>query len=160
VWKGRYSQRIFTLLAVGLALFQTVYFFGPHMKTYYRQLQGQIMACGDIDDAIIRADNLPPGTRIHLISAIPCDTDALAAWLNFAGTNLIIDYVRPADVTPAYMRTLSAIHPHAFLVKSADSDALDIVDNFMELSPPRLSDGHVPPNMEFALYDANWRSDP
>lgn len=129
---------------------QVWYYFGPHLQAY----QSQARPRRDIQDAVLRSVDFPVNTRIHIISDPLDDRFYGNEMLGFFAPGLLLDVVRPQDITEEYILALTWGVDHAFYFAPTDVDLLRFLQKYLYLEGPQLSPYPMPPRKQYVLYYA------
>lgn len=133
---------------VGLAVIQAVYYFGPHLETYNRQLRPH----PDAQDALFRAVGLPDGTQITIIGRNVPQADLLNGMMGYLDDGKPVAARAPAEVTAAYVAGLPEDVRHAFFIEREDVTTLNALRQRFALAGPYASPFELPPEKQFMLY--------
>jgi 4-amino-4-deoxy-L-arabinose transferase-like glycosyltransferase len=147
-------------LASALAVGQTAYYFGPHLKAY-NDVARYSRSYFDGQDAAFRSTSFPRGTHIHLISRSWYATlnDDITI-LNFLADGLHMDSVWSRELTDEYLESLADFRDHAFFVEPEDRRTLRMLQEHFYLLPAQESSFNVPVGREFILYYAPFWQQP
>ncbi len=156
---ARHLRRAALALAACAAVYQGVYYWGPHLEMYNRQLRIH-HGFPDGYDAIFRAVEFPRGTHVHIISASPfsqMDAQGLADYLRDPGW-LVVDTRTPSEAYSLYLRGLPCGVDHAFFIAPDDMRTLAKLHRFFYLRPPAYSPNSdiIPDERELVLYYAPY----
>lgn len=143
-------------LAVGIG--QTAYYFGPHLALYNVQIRDAIWRCGDAEDAVLRAAELPPETISYIISAERCDPDRAWQFLNFLTGRISVHTLTPDTLTRDTLDSMPLDVDKAFFIEPGDSATLEQLDSYFYLDPPQFSPYARPEYRMFTLYLARGES--
>lgn len=143
-------------LAIGLAVVQVWYYFGPHLDAY----QVQSRPRRDVQDAALRSVDFPPGTRIHVISDPVEDGGYGNEMLAFFADGLVMGSLSPDDVNRDFIYGLKTGVDHAFFLEPGDFETLNRLRAHLQLEGPFLSDYPMPPRTQFILYYAPYILNP
>ncbi|HEX2906810.1 MAG TPA: glycosyltransferase family 39 protein [Phototrophicaceae bacterium] len=123
---------------VACCLIQVIYYFGPHLDTFNRQIRPDRR---DAYDAILRTADLPPGTRIYLVQPPPTMTETYArTFLRYVAPDLEIYFVD--DVRGLDWEQLAG--PVAFFVPRDAAETIALLNQHFDLQPPQDTPYFVP----------------
>jgi 4-amino-4-deoxy-L-arabinose transferase-like glycosyltransferase len=151
-WPGRARSALLVLIALGMAIGQGVYYFGTHIANFTAEVQQQ--SAHDVEDALLRSADFPPGTEIWLIGDGPMmdQADAQRA-ANFFGDDLTIVESAPYDVTAVELVMIPRDRDLAFFFAPTDRRTLDklmaVFGPHVLLHTPYQD---VPPDKAFVLF--------
>ena len=152
IWSTRRFLRVQTALvilsAVVIAVAQGAYYFGPFLDLFEREVRLHIMA--DAEDALLRSQEFPPGTQIHLIADLILPEGDAQRFMNFLAGDLTVTVMAPEQVTEAYLRGLPRDVDHAFFFAPYTMSTLPLVTVF-GTQPVRHSPYDVPDDKALAL---------
>ncbi|MCL4238562.1 MAG: glycosyltransferase family 39 protein [Anaerolineae bacterium] len=97
-WPGAAQTALALILALALALPGAAYYFGPFLETFNVEVRQHVAY--DVEDALLRVTDSPPGTRIYLLvdgPALP-QSDAQRL-LNFVADDLQVFVSAPDEFT-------------------------------------------------------------
>ena len=137
-------------IVLAMAVVQTVYYFGPHLQGYNRQIR----PTADFEDALFRSADFPPGTRIHLITSQTLDQSYLYGVLGFVTDSGSLSVLTPQQVTPDYLAKLPHGVDQAFYVEPGDTTSPELLAQYFRLDPPQYSPYNLPRDKQFILYYA------
>jgi hypothetical protein len=142
LWPGAGWRRLkillLALLVGGLAVYQADYYFNHHLPLYRDQIR-RSWPHRDGQDAVFRSLSFPPGTRIHLISAVPPDEGYTNGVLKFFRDDLELESVEPGAVTRHWIAQLEPGVDHAFYVEPGHEAAVELLDTYFYLLPVQFS---------------------
>jgi 4-amino-4-deoxy-L-arabinose transferase-like glycosyltransferase len=151
-WLKGARSALLVLIALGMAIGQGVYYFGTHIANFTAEVQQHV--AHDVEDALLRSADFPPGTEIWLIGDGPMmdQADAQRA-ANFFGDDLTIVESAPVDVTAAELMAIPRDRDLAFFFAPTDRRTLD---KLMAVFGPRVLQHtpytDVPPDKAFVLF--------
>jgi hypothetical protein len=140
-------------LVIALMAGQIGYYFDPHIDLFNRQLRA-VKPYLDGEDALFRSVNFPPGTQIHLISAVVFDPNYAATMLTFLADDLEVETRSPLEVTTDYLWGLSRSVDHAFFVEPDDTATVAILRLYFDLEPPQYTTYNIARDKQYVLYYA------
>lgn len=127
-------------------IIQVVYYFGPHLDVFNRQIRS---GSRDAYDAILRAADLPPDTQIYLIQPPDTMTEMYAkTFLRYLADDLQIHFVEDArrlDWTALQGQR------SAFFVPVSDTGSVGVLSAHVELAPPQHTPYQIPTE-SYVLY--------
>ncbi|MDX1994188.1 MAG: glycosyltransferase family 39 protein [bacterium] len=143
---------VLVTVAVLIAAGQTTYYFRDHLPVYNRAAAIN----NALDDVFFRAVTLPRGTRVHFITSAIIPQFNITSYLRYRGrlNDLVIEVVRPQDVTVAYLENLAPNIPRAFFIAATDDETPARLRAFLRLEPPLDSPYDLPPEQQYWLYYA------
>lgn len=136
---------------VFFALVQVIYYFGPHLETYNRQLR----PFPDAQDALFRAVGLPDNTQVTVIGRNVPAASLLNGIMGYLDDGKLVAVRAPADVTAEYVVGLSDDVPRAFFVERDDVTTVSTLRSRFTLAGPFASPFNLPPEKQFMLYFYN-----
>ncbi len=151
-WPEGARSALLVLIALGMAVGQGVYYFGTHLANFTTEVRLQV--AHDVEDALLRSADFPPGTEIWLIGDGPMmgQSDAQRV-ANFFGDDLVIVESAPADVKAAELVAIPRDRDLAFFFAPTDRRTLD---KLMAVFGPRVllhtPYQDVPPEKAFVLF--------
>jgi 4-amino-4-deoxy-L-arabinose transferase-like glycosyltransferase len=151
-WPGSVRSALLVMIALGIAIGQGVYYFGTHIANFTAELQQHV--AHDVEDALLRSADFPPGTEIWLIGDGPMmdQADAQRA-ANYFGDDLTIVESAPVDVTAVELMAIPRDRDLAFFFAPMDRRTLD---KLMAVFGPRVLQHTpytgVPPDKAFVLF--------
>jgi hypothetical protein len=149
-WPGR--SALLVLIGLGMAIGQGVYYFGTHLANLTAEVQQHV--AHDVEDALLRSADFPPGTEIWLIGDGPMmDQEDAQRAANFFGDDHMITESTPADLKAAQLVTIPRDRDLAFFFAPTDRRTLD---KLMAVFGPRVllhtPYKDVPPGKAFVLF--------
>lgn len=144
----RTQTALTVLAAAAIAVAQGAYYFGPFLDLFEREVRLHVMA--DAEDALLRSQDFPPGTQIHLIADQILPEGDAQRFMNFLADDLTVTVTSPNKVTEAYLRGLPRDVDHAFFFAPHTMSALPLVAVF-GAQPVRVSPYDVPDEKALAL---------
>jgi hypothetical protein len=138
-------------LSIVLATAQTVFYFRDQVPFFVQELQQE-----DWNDAFFRMVDLPPGTHVHFIMDAPMWDINITAFVGYTRLNLVVDVLRPAQVTQTYLKKISAdpATQHVFFIGSGKEDVLAHLGDYFTLAAPQFSSSSTPRQYQLGLYKA------
>ena len=150
-WPVRAQTTLIVALAVVIAVWQALFYFGPFLKGF--NIEAREYMDLDADDALLRAATLPPGTSIYLIGdKILAQSDA-QNFLSYLADGLIVQEFPPGAVTDEMLAALPRNTTRAFFV--GRNDVFTFARLYAAFGPRFLqytSNPDVPLEKQFALY--------
>ena len=144
-------------LLIAVSAGQVAYYFGAHLPHVNRDAR-EIRAYADPDDAILRAADLPPNTRVYLITET----------VNFPDGHprRLLDYVTRGDGPLLFLRAQSDDtytetlftqpapgYNHAYFIESTNKPLIDaLLAAQPDVRPSFSPDPRVPLHLQFALF--------
>lgn len=146
-------KRAFYGLAIVLALSQLVYYFGPHLALYNRQIREY----NDFNDVVVRSLSFAPDVQIHII---PWHINSTSDWqievmYRYFGRKFTWDIVQNDQFTDDYLEKLPRDVDHAFFVLPGDQATTDRIRQHFVASPPQPSPNNVPLDRQYYLIYAS-----
>jgi len=122
IWPWRGQAAIVLALAGIIAGGQGVYYFGPFLDLFNREVRANVAY--DVDDAMLRARHFPPGTQIYVVAdhVLP-ETDAQRL-LNFLADHLTVLVIPPDQFATIPLAELSRQVDYAFFVAPGDGQTI------------------------------------
>jgi hypothetical protein len=137
----RAGRAVVPLVAVGIALWQVVYYFGPFRVEYAVSLRAG-HAAPDPQDAVLRVAELPTGDQLQVIIVTRTGQDLwVARALNgfLSRTPYPLEVVDSNLFTPDYLAALPRDRGYAFFLEPADSDSYRRLAEAFPLGSPLYS---------------------
>lgn len=142
-----------------LCLAQVGYYFAAHIPTHNQQLRAAPQHA-DVDDALLRAAELPPQTQIIVITTRwrlePSYVPRLMRYLTDAPPGLSrAQALLQIEITPAYLALLPKDVPYAFFIEPEDTTTPALLARYFALqTPDGLASPYadLPRNRQFRLY--------
>lgn len=150
----RYPSWARNLLLMSIGVFfgiaQVIYYFGPHLETYNRQLRPFY----DSEDAMFRAAALPSGTQVHVFTDY-APTDAyLSGVLGFLSDGFTVSARALDDIDATYLAGLPRTLNQAFFLEPEDGTTLGLLQTQFTLEGPFASPYNIAPGKQLLLYFA------
>jgi hypothetical protein len=134
-------------LVIPCAIGQMLYYFGPHLASYNRQIRQGM----DEEDALFRSTQFPPGTQVVIVTSDPTITEDYAQTLmNFLADGLEVNLLE--ELTPAALAQLSPDRDHAFFIAPDDQRTIDALRAYYNVEPAQGSPYPIPPEQAYLLY--------
>jgi 4-amino-4-deoxy-L-arabinose transferase-like glycosyltransferase len=146
------STLVMGALAFTISLSQVMYYFGPHLALYNVQIRDAIWHCGDAEDAVMRAAELPPETISYIISAERCDPDRAWQFLNFLTSSPAVYTLTPDMLTHDMLDSMPLDVDKAFFIEPGDRATFEQLRAYFNLDPPQFSPYAKPEYRMFTLY--------
>jgi hypothetical protein len=127
---------------------QTLYYFGPHLETYNRQIRPFY----DSEDAVFRAASLPDETMVHIISDITPTESYLGGLMGYLGQGKVVRVLPIAAVSEIYLHTLPRTMHLAFFIQPNDGVTLGLLRRAFDLKGPFSSPYGVDPTKQLLLF--------
>jgi 4-amino-4-deoxy-L-arabinose transferase-like glycosyltransferase len=146
--QSAWLQRVIMLGIMALIAYQPVYYFGPHLHLFNRQLR----PFKDGQDVMYRAVDFPPGTHVYVLGTelmFPPHVTILQA---FWETDLNFYHVHPLELLLLDIHRLPRDADLAFFVEEDDRDTLQHLARVFDLDGPQYSPYNVPREKQFVLY--------
>jgi 4-amino-4-deoxy-L-arabinose transferase-like glycosyltransferase len=135
------------VLVIICAIGQMLYYFGPHLASYNRQIRQGM----DAEDALFRSAQFPPGTQVLIVTSDPTITEAYAqTLLQFLADGLEVKLL--TELTPAALARLSPDRDHAFFIAPGDQHSIDALTGYFDAQPAQSSPYPIPPEQAYLLY--------
>lgn len=149
-WPDAVAQGIGMVFAVAVALLGAVYYFGPFLDTFNVEVREHVHY--DVDDAMLRAADFSPGTRIYVLTdeAVLPEIDAQRL-LSFLADDLEV-FIYPPDVLVDDLPTLPRDGDLAFFVEPGDRATLRRLSEVYGIYPVQRSPFYVPGNKALLLF--------
>ncbi len=142
-----------------IAVYQTWYFFGPHLDYFNVQVR-DAKGYRDGIDVAERALDLPGNTQIYIVGKPDSDQNVPRDWLNF-----LVRDGDPARFFPLLSVTTDVISPkylldlphgvnYAFFIAANEDNTMKLILNtFPNVSPAQFApDPYLPANKEYVLF--------
>jgi 4-amino-4-deoxy-L-arabinose transferase-like glycosyltransferase len=129
---GRRNIKIMLAAAVMIAAGQVGYYFADHLPAYKAQLLGRWRQ-PVTDDAILRAVELPAGTRVHFVNDPREDLGAMTSALHFFNDQLEVKTLLPDEIDLTYLLNLPTGRGHAFFLDPDDARTLYFLHDYFEI---------------------------
>ena len=143
-----------SVFACLIAIIQTAYYFGPHLAQFNAQLR-DLKPYRDGVEAVLRAAEFPPGTRLVIIDRPKNDALVLQNWLDYvAPGQMQIRVLDSAEVDDALLASWPHDAPYAFFLPPGDAATLARVRRHFALQPPGYSPYNIPARHAYVLYFA------
>lgn len=144
---------VLALLAIGLAVIQTHYYFNIHLPIYNQQFRDS-WGHRDAHDALLRSLDFPTDTQIHIISdEYAPDEFYMRGVLQYMANGYLLDTMTNEEFTVEYAEELPKDVDHAFFVDPRMEPVLNLLRlNFGTLPMPLESPFDTPPEKQFLLY--------
>ncbi|MBZ0295946.1 MAG: glycosyltransferase family 39 protein [Anaerolineae bacterium] len=153
--RGQRAQVLLVVLAVGLAVFQTVFYFAYHLPLYNEQFRSN-WGHPDAEDAVLRSVDFPAKTRIQIISLAAPEESFLQGMMYFMNEDLTVVTTSRADFDAEYIADLPMRVDFAFYVDQDDQQTVELLRRYFYLLPPEMSPYDVPLAHQFVLYYAPY----
>ena len=157
LWPDRLRPRarsvVLALLVIAVAAGQAWYYFEVHAPVFNIEFR-ETKRDRDLDDALLRSVDFPPGTQIHMISAVRCDPQYATQAIQYLADDLDVDTLTPRDLSADYLSHLPRTVDHAFFLEPGDQDTLEFLGLYFLLDPPAYTSYDIPPDKQFVLYYA------
>jgi len=150
---GNSLGTLYFVLCTVLALYQIVYYFGPHLATFdanFRETRPNY----DIEDAVYRALDYPPGTGVHIISRGKFDVGYGTKFAAFFRDDLPTDGYVSANLNPDILAALPRSVDHLFFFEPLDIETLTLLQSTFKsaLEGPFFSPYNVAPERQFVMF--------
>jgi hypothetical protein len=150
--RGRQNV-VMAVAGIGLAIVQVNYYFGTHVPEYI-QASPEIAY---IDDARIRAAELPDDTHVHIISDTSTFLTDSVAYLKFRDRwddGVFIEVMRPQDFNNDYMQSLLSARNYAVFVSPSSQTIINRLQTFFgdKLPEPQISPVKSPLDGYYLMY--------
>jgi hypothetical protein len=150
--RGRQNV-VMAVAGIGLAIVQVNYYFGTHVPEYI-QASPEIAY---IDDARIRAADLPDDTHVHIISDTSTFLTDSVAYLKFRDRwddGVFIEVMSPQDFNNDYMQSLLSARNYAFFVSPDSQTIINRLQTFFgdKLPEPQISSIESPLDGYYLMY--------
>jgi dolichyl-phosphate-mannose-protein mannosyltransferase len=145
---GKYLAAGVYFLVVVFAAAQTLYYFGPHLQTYNRQIRPSY----DSEDALFRAASLPGPTLVQIISDSTSTESYLGGLMGYLGEYKVVKVLPPASVSETYLKTLPRSLHLAFFIQPKDGVTLSMLRRTFDLQGPFSSPYDVAPAKQLLLF--------
>ncbi len=150
----RYPNWARALLLGSIGMFfgvaQVIYYFGPHLETYNRQIRPFY----DNEDAMFRAAALPSGTQVHVFSDYASTDAYLSGVLGFLADGFTVSARALNTIDSTYLSGLPPTLNHAFFLEPDDGATLALLQTQFTLEGPFASPYNVAPEKQLLLYFA------
>jgi 4-amino-4-deoxy-L-arabinose transferase-like glycosyltransferase len=140
-------------LVIAACAGQAWYYFDVHVPLFNVQYR-EAKRDRDLDDALFRSVGFPPGTQVHVISAVRCDPRYATQALQFLADGLDVDTLTPRDLSLEYLWDLPRTVDHAFFIEPDDETTLKLLRLFFALDLPAYTSYDIPADKQFVLYYA------
>jgi len=135
-------------LALALAVPQLVYYFGPHLDLYNRQIREY----HDHQDVLYRAAQFPPGTFVHIISGDLVWTPHLETLKRFWNLDIAFRALSSDEFIREGLSDLPSGRDHAFFIEPGNIAAMNLLRQRLNLEgPPQWSPYNVPRERQYVL---------
>ncbi len=142
-----------------IAVYQTWYFFGPHLDYFNVQVRDS-KGYRDGIDVAERALDLPGNTQIYIIGKPDSDQNVPRDWLNFLDRDgdparfFPLLSVTTDTISPKYLLDLPHGVNYAFYVAANEENTMRLILNtFPNVSPAQFaSDPYIPADKEYVLF--------
>jgi 4-amino-4-deoxy-L-arabinose transferase-like glycosyltransferase len=153
VWMAQKANLFAIAIAAIFAIVQISYYFGPHLDGYVPAFLNN-RPFDDLDDAVLRALEFPPDTKIHLISAAEIiDLGYGQNLMAFFADNRLVNTERANAFNEDYLVRQSRLIDQAYFVERDDpASAQVILDYYGDIQPQYTSDPRIPFDKQFVLY--------
>jgi len=164
LWPQRFAERLQTGAVAAAAVIimagQAWFYFGPFLDYFHVEVHES--PTSDVDDAILRSKNFPPGTHIHIVAeGIMMAADDAQRFADFLADDLTVEIIPPDDITLETLLKLPRDVDHAFYVLPHDAPVLVELNKTFGLETVELSPfENVPDDKELWLYYVPAPSDP
>jgi 4-amino-4-deoxy-L-arabinose transferase-like glycosyltransferase len=157
---GRVPVVVMGLLVGGFSITQINYYFRTHLPGYEAEFR-QLRPGRDLDDAVLRASQLPPWTQVHIVTEWP-EVDLYyrdqvvltSAYFVNEKDHISIDILGQQDLTLPYLHPfLKSGVNQAFFVAPGDATSLQTIQEFFFLPegvPSPYPD--IAPEEQYLLY--------
>ncbi len=139
-----YRTALVGLVAI-LAVGQAIYYFGPHLSYFNWQFRAARPVL-DVDDAVLRAAELPAGTHVILIPSYYFDLGYAGEFLHFLTPDKQLTTIMNIDLTEDWLRDLPAGVDYAFFIDPQDHTTYQLIDRVFHLEAPVYSPHAVVPD--------------
>lgn len=142
-------KRAFYNLTILLALSQLVYYFGPQLSLYNRQIREY----NDFNDVTFRSLSFASDVQIHII---PWHINTTSDWqievmYRYFGREFTWDIVQNDQFNDDYLEKLPRDVDHAFFVLPGDQPTTDRIRQHFVASSPQPSPNNVPLDKQYYL---------
>jgi 4-amino-4-deoxy-L-arabinose transferase-like glycosyltransferase len=151
--RSRARSAVLALLVIAIAAGQVWYYFEVHVPVFNVELR-ETKRDRDLDDALLRAVDFPPGTQIHMISAVRCNPQYATQAIQYLAEDLEVDTLTQRDLSADYLSHLPHTVDHAFFLEPGDQDTLEFLELYFLLNPPAYTSYDIPADKQFVLYYA------
>ncbi len=150
-WPARAQTGLVAALAVFVAAWQVLFYFGPFLRTFNAEARDYLDL--DADDALLRAAALPPGTPIYLVGdKIQAQSDA-QNFLSYLADGLIVQTFTPSAINQDMLAALPRDKTLAFFVGREDLTTFGrLLAAFGRQDLHYTTNPDVPVDKQFVLY--------
>ncbi|MBZ0278182.1 MAG: hypothetical protein K8I60_18695, partial [Anaerolineae bacterium] len=156
LFTGIRPARLMILVALGLAIIQTWYYFGPYLPVYNTQIR---LARGDPDgyDAAIRSAEFLPGTLIYIISPVAPSQLEVNELMTFLRSDLRVITLPSSSFTPVYLaKSVPCGRDIAFFALPDDQPTVDTINRYFYIRSTETTPyTDIPPGEALTLYYAS-----
>jgi 4-amino-4-deoxy-L-arabinose transferase-like glycosyltransferase len=145
--RHRIERYAVVILVSVLGSAQIVYYFGPHLALYNRQIRPE---AHDQQDIVFRARDFRPGTKVYLVTDDPDIFAPVPIFLSqFWGLNIELVFTTPENFAAGAM--IWGGTDYAFFVENDDRATLALLHERFGLKDGTFSPYNVPPDKQYML---------
>jgi hypothetical protein len=154
VWPARWPQRFLTGLMLALAgvvvIGQGGYYFGGFLDRFNHEVRAAVLY--DVDDAMLRSTDFPPGTRIFVIGYPTLPEIDAQRLLNYLADDLKVVVFKPDDFATLDLRSLDRQTAMAFFIGADDAASLARLQAVYGVQPLQHTPYPVPDGKALLLF--------
>ncbi|MBN2304907.1 MAG: glycosyltransferase family 39 protein [Anaerolineae bacterium] len=132
------------LIAVGIAVGQGYFYFGPFLDHFNNEVRDHVEY--DVEDALLRAADFPPGTVIHIVGEKVLPQMDAQRFLNFLADDLQVRVYTPADMRASNLENMARDCDHVFFFAPDDVQTLAHLAEVFGLLRPERTPYDLPPH--------------
>jgi hypothetical protein len=118
IWPWRGQAAIMVVLAAIIAVGQGLFYFGPFLDLFNREVRANVAY--DVDDAMLRARHFPPGTQVYIVADRVLPEGDAQRLLNFLADRLTVLEIPPDGFATFPLADLPRSANYAFFVVPSD----------------------------------------